>query len=164
VPIGPVYHETNSANTYNGAYTLRLDPTSHAWDAFDYAPFVACYAGEHFHMSVALKAGGSGYVYQQGAWLGLDYYNGFAQTRITGISTSQEAGLGQDNVGVDKDNSFVHWGTGWTVVTWDWVVPANAVSDSTGHSASIGSFIPWIERVGNQGSIWASDFQLTITS
>jgi hypothetical protein len=167
VPASPNFQDTTT--THLGHYTVRIDPPpasgAHStFDAIDFGKngvgFIACTAGDHFYYSAWLKAGGTTPVNQEGAWLALDYYTGFGQTRINGMDTAYCAGIGQSwpqYNDPNKDNAFIHWGTDWTLVEWDWIVPTYALAQSDGSSQPIGSFIPWIQRQGTQGSIWISD-------
>jgi hypothetical protein len=169
VPTGATYEETNGALKHLGNYTLRIDPSANWNDAFDFANsnnFIPISGGDHVVMMAWLKADGTIPANQEGAWLGFDYYTVNEGALITGIGTPLEASLGKGwdtYVDPDKDDWFIHWGEDWTLVTWDFTVPTQAQANNNanglthGNWYDIGCFIPWVTRMGNSNSIWASE-------
>jgi len=175
IPYPPVFLETNSSLQYLNNPTYRIDPppatnATSPWDAMDFTnnlpvtnTYVPVQAGDHMYFEVMLKAGGTTPVNQEGAWPALDYYTAGAGMRINGMDTAYCASIGQSwpqYNDPNKDNAFLHWATNWTRMSWDWNVPATALRDSDGDPYPIGCFIPWIQRQGTQGSIWASQYVL----
>ena len=159
VPYGAVQHETSI--THGGAYTLKIVPSVsvNSFDAFDFW-VVSAPVGSRVVISVWVKTLGSGYVWLNGAFLGLDYYS-VGQKRIAGMNCLADAvsGVGWSpfhSGGGDVDAGMVHWGTDWTQITWDFVVPSLVEGDGllsgqvpANQFVAPAYFCPWLEVVSS---------------
>lgn len=142
-------------------------------------------------MSCWIKTSGtpSGTYTNIGARIGFDYYgtlNG-QWARICGIGSPYEAGLGEGYPNIDSwqneaPNVVVDWGSAWTLITWNFTVPNQAMGDSAPGTAqglssanqvplgqwnTIVGFDPWLQVYGGNGynnmqTSWFSDFQVYI--
>ena len=196
-PTQNVFYDTST--THNGAPTFRVETANsvnppNPWDggvfpgnwgadhgAIDLKP------GDYVIIKGWIKTSGSAADSGTGARFGLDYYHtaGGVWQRICGINSQTDAqtGTGYPNSDhADIYTNFVPWGTGWTFKQWDFIVPAQALSDlspqmqplsstqnqiGTGQWASIGAIIPWVMIYGQNGwantyTSWFSDFKVFV--
>ena len=93
--------------------------------------------------------------------MGFDIYG--SDGRITGVHSQAQAADGCRTPSTDSsiDTNYVHWGSDWTLRTWDFIVPSTYISD--GGSASISknyasgsavtpvTIVPWLQ-------VWSSNF------
>jgi len=116
-------------------------------------------------MECWVKTNGTAAGANTGARVGLDYYetvNG-QWTRICGINSPICASVGEDwpNWNGGNDSAyFVPWGSGWTLIYWNFTVPSEAMGDGGGAAPeSVGetplgqwvpveACIPWCQIYG----------------
>lgn len=172
-PTLNVYSDTSI--THQGKPTFRVEPdmTSAGNSGADHeGPAVK--PGDHIIMSVWIKTGGVTPVSYAGARIGFDIYS--AQARITGVHSVQQASDGcRTSDGIDEN--YVHWGSDWTLRTWDFIMPSSYISDggsaqisnnyAQGQAVAPATIVPWIQvwdvNYPNDAYIsWFSDFTLYI--
>jgi hypothetical protein len=165
----------DTQTTYNGNPTFRIEPgNNYGADhgGIDISP------GEHIVMECWIKTSGTPAGAYTGARIGLDFYG--ANGRICGPSSPQEAAAGitypnaPSSLQQTEAAYYVPWGSGWTLITWSFVVPATCTGDGALASGvplgqqSVPTYcIPWLQiYAGNEYSntytSWFSDFQFYI--
>lgn len=172
IPAGNVAWETST--THNGALTLKVTPDFTNGNSGADHDGLTVHPGDHIVMSVWIKTGGSVPVSYAGARMGMDVYG--STGRITGVHSVQQASDGcRSTTGIDEN--YVHWGSDWTLVTWDFVMPATYISDggsasisnnyANGQAVTPATIIPWIQvwdanYPNNAYTCYFSDFQVHI--
>jgi hypothetical protein len=171
-PTQNVYYDYST--TYQGNPTFVVYPGSNFGADHNTIPI---HPGDHIVMSCWIKTSGSNPQPNTGARIGMDIYG--ATGRITGLGSPQEAaaGVSYPTEYINEDAYYVHWGSDWTKVTWDFYVPWSYVGDGgfgyaqgqvpLGQYATPTACIPWIEIYGQNGysstyTSWFSDFQFYV--
>jgi hypothetical protein len=162
----------------NGKPSIRIDPhTSNDLNVLRECdgPWIDVKPGDHIVFSVWIKTSASGFgdtSTQSGGRIGIDFYGSIGGIRP--ILTPD----GNPNFD-DKDNTYVHWGTGtWTKMTMDFTVAPtyNYVYGSTGSTGRYPdgalvtpvAIIPWMQVWSgtyggdDSGSAWFSNSELYI--
>ena len=143
--------------TTGGDYTLRIDPTSaDPVGAFDHVS-IPVNPGYQVFISCWVKTAGSYAGDYQGARIGIDWYGaGAGWTDIGGVDPSQYYATGELS-GTTYDG-YVHWGTDWTQVTYNFAVPSYIVAQAgystdytVGQHVTPTAFIPWCQ-------VWSSNY------
>jgi hypothetical protein len=165
---------TDTSTTYNGSPTFRVDPTSDNSGADHNV--ISIQPGDHLVITCWIKSGGATPTSYAGARIGLDYYAASPWKRISAANSLLQASTGNRDSS-DLDANYVHWGTNWTQVTWDFIVPATVVSDGgsgqtssqypAGQAVAPTAIIPWIQvwcntYPTNAYSCWFSSYALYV--
>ena len=173
-PASNIYYDTST--THNGSPTWRVQSGT------NYGPDhagISVKPGDHIVMQCWIKTSGtpSGAYSNMGARIGLDYYTAGWGQRIMGCGSPTDAstGKGWPNVARQENTSptcVVDWGSDWKLITWNFVVPSQAMGDQNnganipqGHYAVPGTIVPWCQIYGSYATTytsWFSDFQLYI--
>lgn len=176
-PALNVFADTTITHQGQPTFRVELDSSGSGNSGADHwGPTIK--PGDHVVMSCWMKTGGSAAVPYAGARMGFDIYG--SDGRITGVHSLAQAADGCRTPSTDSsiDTNYVHWGSDWTLRTWDFIVPSTYISD--GGSASINknyasgstvtpvNMVPWIQVWGstypnNIYTCYFSDFQLHIT-
>ena len=151
-----IYQDTTT--TYDGDYTLRIDPNAALQaGAMDYYN-IPLAAGDTVVIECEIKTSGTYSGDWAGARLGVDWYGtgaGWTDAGATGMSEidgTPNAVLPNEITSGVSDDGYVHWGQGWTAVYWSFTVPAYILAQS-GYSSdySVGQHvtpafvIPWCQ-------------------
>jgi hypothetical protein len=143
-----VYHDTDT--THDGAYTFRVDPgAALAVGAFDYAS-IAVAPGDRLFIKCWVKtAGASDGVFGARVWS--DYYG--APSWGTGRIGGPDPFYSSGNV---NGSGFVNWGTDWTQLIVDLIVPATVTADGQFDYSSGEPVVPTHVILWNQ--IWSDNY------
>jgi len=132
-PAQNVFYDYST--THNGAATFRVeaaDSVSPNCMGPDHGG-ISLNASNHIVMTGWIKTTGSPAGQATGARIGLDYYG--PNGRITGAASQAAASAGIDwpnapsNIINADTANYVPWGSSWTFVTWDFIVPSTCTSD-----------------------------------
>jgi hypothetical protein len=175
-PTLDVYSDTST--THQGESTFRVEPdmTSAGNAGADHwGPSVK--PGDHIVMSCWIKTGGVTPVSYAGARIGFDIYG--AQARICGVQSVQQAsdGCRTPSTDISVEENYVHWGSDWTLRTWDFIMPSTYISDggsaqisnnyAQGQAVAPTTIVPWLQvwdvnYPNGAYTCWFSDFTLNI--
>ena len=183
---GVYYFDTVGSNTYNGAPTFEQSPSNTGSFGVDHNIGFNVKPGDHIVISCWIKTAGSDAgLSWGGARIGFDLRtneNGYLQ-QVCGVNNLWAAENGGDAANahnLDPD-SYVPYGSGWTLLTWNFIVPATYTSDGgyyiggnapipAGQTAVPGEIAPWVQVLDSNYwstgqiaySAWFSDYQLSI--
>jgi hypothetical protein len=187
-----VSYYTSGSNTYNNNPTFEQSPTSTGSFGIDHNNGFNVVAGDNVVVSCWIKTAGSDAgLSWGGAWIGFDirtYENGFMQEADSVCSSWAAENGGDPTMAHNADsNSFVPYGSGWTLITWDFTVQTRYAVNSNysiGSGPTLNQFVngvqqyatgpfeiaPWCLVLDSNywasGSIaypaWFSDYQLYI--
>jgi hypothetical protein len=178
-PADNIYYDTQT--TYNGKPTWRIEPGNSL--GIDHEG-ISVTGGDHVVMSVWIKTTGTptGWGGQYSAHIGMDFYgilNG-QWARIGGMGSPED--LNNLGAGNEPLTQYVNYGSDWTLVYWDFIVPTTWYSDGgtasggsgsgshqfpAGQYATITEAFPWCGSFSNWGApgtetAWFSDFQFHV--
>jgi hypothetical protein len=151
VPGLNVFRDTTI--THEGAYTLRVEPsvTYPTNTGMDYY-IVPVSVGDLIRMQCWIKTGGSTPILYAGARIGLDFYDAQIH-RISAANCLNDAISGdyRTSTSAQIDAAYVHWGSDWTLMEWEFYVPGTVVADQTSAYYNVNQLgvpayiIPWCQ-------------------
>ncbi len=161
--------------THNGAYTIKISPVAGCPNsAFDFWR-IPVHGGDRIVLSTWIKTSGVHSSDLCGARIGFDFYGADSSsqnwTDIGGYSG--EEGLAKGMLTGASSDGFVHWGSDWTKVTWDFVVPSTFVAQAgygypAGSQVAVAYVCPWCQLwdcfhgLSTCYTAWFSDMQISV--
>jgi hypothetical protein len=150
IPALNIFIESNITNQHNGEFTVRIDPSVDTTNsAFDFWK-IDVQPNDHVIMKCWVKTAGTYVQDWMGARINFDWFGGINNQRITDghifTGTSVITGATYDG--------YVHYGNNWTLVTWDFIVPATVAADGATGGFAVGEqvipsfFVPWCQIWG----------------